>query len=589
MFSKKILFLLLPAIIAAPIAVAQTPAPAPATTTAAPEAAKTIDGGTPTFLWPETPEKRAARVGPVDPGPDPDPKTIFYRYGKRFHIERYDNLRDRVVMTGNDPGWGRPYGYVNVYKEVYQKNEKYTWFWFEEHDIVAEAEAQRKADEKADSGWPPESLAYFKRTRSEFEPLTPPDAGKTITFVESSDGLPKTGSWRNSLCIADMNGDGFQDIIAPPERQGGNVPAIFLGDGKGHWKLWQVKWPYGLNYGSVAAADFNKDGHMDLAFSVHLDGVHVFLGDGKGTFTDSAEGLPRDFPSRRVVIADVDHDGYPDVVAISEGPTVVSTSGPANGGYAKIRAYLNRNKGKSWEGINIPEKTRELGGDWLATGNFNGDAYPDFIGSSVYYNSPDILYISNGPKKWTSAADHEGYLVPLLAYYRATTTGKFSSRKRDDAFMAYYRHWPDAIEPKLIPKPVAEDIAGIDRIDFNGTEPKRVPVIRWSTPAHVPSPGMGPGDFDGDGNLDLAFINMESREVVILLGDGKGNFKKAAVSGVKVDSNPIYDLRVADVNGDGHPDLIMGYESGGSSLGDRNGAIHVFLWKEVSAPAMAVK
>ena len=59
MFSKKILFLLLPAIIAAPIAVAQTPAPAPATTTAAPEAAKTIDGGTPIFLWPETPEKRA--------------------------------------------------------------------------------------------------------------------------------------------------------------------------------------------------------------------------------------------------------------------------------------------------------------------------------------------------------------------------------------------------------------------------------------------------------------------------------------------------------------------------------------------------
>jgi hypothetical protein len=82
---------------------------------------------------------------------------------------------------------------------------------------------------------------------------------------------------------------------------------------------------------------------------------------------------------------------------------------------------------------------------------------------------------------------------------------------------------------------------------------------------------------------------MESREVVVLLGDGKGNFKKAAVSGVKVDSNPIYDLRVADVNGDGHPDLIMGYESGGSSLGDRNGAIHVFLWKEVSAPAVAVK
>src|SRR5262249_46184830 len=132
-------------------------------------------------------------------------------------------------------------------------------------------------------------LDFFQKIRPEFSDLTPPDGSKTIHFIESSDGLPTSGSWRNSLTGADMNGDGFPDIITPPERAGGNVPVIFLGDGKGHWKLWtDVKWPHGIDYGSVVAADFNHDGKMDLAFAVHLTGLEVLLGDGKGNFVDSS-------------------------------------------------------------------------------------------------------------------------------------------------------------------------------------------------------------------------------------------------------------------------------------------------------------
>ncbi|HVX29577.1 MAG TPA: VCBS repeat-containing protein, partial [Nitrolancea sp.] len=302
MVSRKTLFVLLLTIGVTQIGFAQTTT---ATANAAPATAAptATDGGTPHYVIPETPEHRAVRVGNIDPGPNPDPKQIFYRYGKRYHIEKYDNLRSRVILTGGEVGWGRPFGWVNIYREVYQLNDKYTWFWIEEHDEASPDEVQKQAAEETNK-WPEASLAYFRQTRSEFAQLTPPPANKAIKFVESSDGLPKTGSWRNSLAVADMNGDGLLDIIAPPERQGGNIPAIFLGDGKGHWKYWDSKWPFGLNYGSVVAADFNQDGKMDLAFGVHLDGVHVFLGDGKGNFTDSSEGLPRDFPTRRVIVAD---------------------------------------------------------------------------------------------------------------------------------------------------------------------------------------------------------------------------------------------------------------------------------------------
>jgi hypothetical protein len=546
-----------------------------------------IDGGTPTFTRldgkPETPEQRAARVGAVDPGSNPDPKTTFYRYGKRYHIEPYDNRW--VVFTGGEPGTARPFGFANVYKEIYQKNDKWTWFWFEDRDEPTAAETEAAAAAPPANPWPDASIAYFNRARTEFTPLTPPDSGKTISFVDSSDGLPSAGSWRNTLAVADMNGDGFADIIAPPERAGTNTPSIFLGDGKGHWRFWsEVNWPQGLNYGSVMAADFNKDGKMDLAFGVHLDGVHVFLGDGKGNFKDSSEGLPHDYPTRRIAIADVDHDGYPDVVAISEGPTVIQQAG-SSGDYGKIRAFLNRDKGASWVGLNVPDTSRQFGGDWMSVGNFNGDAYPDFIGASIYYNGPDVLYVSSGAKKWTSAADHEGGIIPLLAYHFANTTGKFSSKKLDDAVISYYRHWPDMLDTKTVAKPPLEDVVGLDRITFTGDKPKRISIMRWGAKRGIFA--MGDGDFDGDGNLDIAFARFDPRELVILLGDGKGNFKRATVQGVTLDANAAYDLQVADVNGDGRPDIIIGYESGANTaLGARDGSIHVFLNKGTAAKAV---
>ncbi len=549
--------------------VAQQPAPS-----ATPAAATEIDGGAPAYLRPETAEQRAARVGPVDPGLNPDPKQAFYRYGKRYHIEKYDNRW--VVMTGGDPGWARPYGFANIYKEIYQKNDKFTWFWFEDKDEAAQEIANAAATPSAAAPWSDLQLKYFKSVRAEFSPLTPQDSGRTVSFVESSEGLPKEGSWRNTLAIADMNGDGFADIIAPPERAGTNSPAIFLGDGKGHWKFWQgVKWPHGLNYGSVVAADFNKDGKMDLAFGVHLDGVHVFLGDGKGNFTDASDGLPRDYPTRRILVTDVDRDGYPDVVTISEGPTAIATSA-TNGNYAKLRVYLNRDGAKSWTGMNVAETTRQFGGDWLALGNFNGDAYPDFVAGSVYYGSSDILYLSNGAKKWNFGGDTEGVVVPALSYFFANTTGKFSSKKLDDAVVSYFRQWPSQLEANIVPKPAVENVVGIDRISFAGGKAKRTSIMRWD--GKRPVAAMGTGDFDGDGNMDIVFLRYDPLEFVLLLGDGKGGFTLAKTTGLVPASNATYDLQVADVNGDGRPDIIIGYEAAGNTtLGARDGSIHVFL------------
>ena len=543
----------------------------------------------------ETPQQRRDRVGAVDPGPNPDEKTKFYRYGKEFHIARFE--KKWASFDQGDPALVRADARTPFVFEVYQVNDKYVWAWVQDTPANAEAIARETAERTGHAdliaGYTEAQAKWLRYIQPEFSELNVPDAGKTIVFEEASEGLPTSGSWRNSLAVADMNGDGFADIIAPPQRGGGNgLPTIFLGDGKGHWTPWKTTWPYRIDYGSVAAADFNHDGKMDLAFAVHLQGVRVFLGDGAGHFTDASTGLSKsDFPTRRIAVKDVDGDGFADVIAISEGPVGHEAETTVHG---KIRVFLNKKKGTEWVGIDAADPKYSVGGDYIAVGNFNGDKTPDFFGGSVYYQAHNLLFFSDKKKLAWAPAPHleEGKIVPFLSYYTAMTAGPFTSKKLDDVIVSYIRTWPTDLDPQVAPKPSVQQITGVDRITFSGGETTRVPVMRFE--GNRPISGMGSGDFDGDGKLDVVFTRFNpNREAVLLLGDGKGNFARAATKGLKVEPQANYDLTVADVNGDGRPDVIILYESQNESrLGLQDGSIHVFLNRGVegqAAPASAVK
>jgi FG-GAP-like repeat/Dockerin type I domain/FG-GAP repeat len=79
----------------------------------------------------------------------------------------------------------------------------------------------------------------------------------------------------------------------------------------------------------------------------------------------------------------------------------------------------------------------------------------------------------------------------------------------------------------------------------------------FSAPTNFPVGGgplsMAMGDFNGDGNQDLAVANSETNTVSILLGDGKGGF---SVTNLAVGTYD-YAVAVGDFDGDGKQDLAV--------------------------------
>ena len=529
---------------------------------------------------PETPEKRMARLGTQeDPGPDPPQGKIYIRFGKEYTIEKFSNQWAKYDL---DKGFVRPRADVNIGYEIYQEDAENIWVWRPILKLDPMEETLLSGPYRV---YNDEQLTYLENFRQEFNEVTPAQSDTTVRFEESSHGLPKTGSFRNSLAAADMNGDGHLDLIVPAQRGSmDSTPMIFLGDSKGTWNFWnEASFPRAADYGGIAAADLNRDGHMDLALAVHLQGVLAFLGNGKGHFVDASSGLATNFPTRRVAVQDLNNDRLPDIIAINEGPRPYqkSTDPPID---SKLKVFLNQGGGKSWKTVNVAEQHHLLGGDWLAVANLNGDRYPDIVTSSIYFNGPDVVYLSSGPGKWTAAGRG---LLPFYSLYFATAAGPFTSKKTDDVVIGFNRYWPSDVNPYHAVWPDFREMAGLELLSFRGKKPTRSVIAAW--PSNKSVWGMASADFNGDKNRDVIYAHADVREFVILLGNGKGGFSRARLEGLDAPPNTTYDITVADVNRDGRPDVLALFEAK-EDLIKRDGSIRVWLNRGTkSGPVQAAK
>lgn len=128
--------------------------------------------------------------------------------------------------------------------------------------------------------------------------------------------LEKLSETSANISLADLNGDGFVDVVLAKGRHWPLFNKILLNNHKGEF-------PVSTNLGvnpdktySTILADLDKDGDMDIVVSNdNPDEKQIYLNNGKGIFQFSQNwGNPK-WNTRNATVADLNNDGMPDIIA----------------------------------------------------------------------------------------------------------------------------------------------------------------------------------------------------------------------------------------------------------------------------------
>ncbi len=114
------------------------------------------------------------------------------------------------------------------------------------------------------------------------------------------------------VAVADFNRDGKLDIAASDSGNGNTI--ILLGDGIGGFGAPITS--TGTGGGPMAVGDFNGDGIPDLAVAAPTQ-LNILLGDGAGGFTNVNQYPFGPGDPTTVVVADFDRDGHVDLAVSS--------------------------------------------------------------------------------------------------------------------------------------------------------------------------------------------------------------------------------------------------------------------------------
>ncbi|MSP61707.1 MAG: VCBS repeat-containing protein [Myxococcales bacterium] len=134
-----------------------------------------------------------------------------------------------------------------------------------------------------------------------------------------SDGTSlAAGEQPGSLAAADFDHDGRIDLAAGDET--GRQVAILLGRGDGDFRTASVQ-PLAGQAVDLAAADLDGDGHIDLAVALGQGGAVILRGRGDGTF-GAAIPLPGG-AAHTVAAIDLDDDGDLDLALTGDAEVVL--------------------------------------------------------------------------------------------------------------------------------------------------------------------------------------------------------------------------------------------------------------------------
>jgi hypothetical protein len=344
-----------------------------------------------------------------------------------------------------------------------------------------------------------------------------------------------------SVALADVNGDRTTDLLVASLDDG--TLTVWLGNGRGGFRVAPAAAvSLGPRPTDVVAADFNRDGRLDVACANHeTDHVSVLLGDGSGAFTP-ARGSPIRVQSQPhphgIAAADVDGDARLDLVTESRDTStieILAGNGDgtfrnpgwlvpvAAGPYHRLRAADLDGDGRF--GIVVPSQASDTVTIVQWSGADTGDINPRWRATRIPVpRSPFALTARD--------LDGDGGAEIAIAHFSGSLTNN-------------------------------SVLDGVSIAQRSGAE-------RWRTAASLLGKmrGRGPvaitsGNFLGDRRrFEVAVAHLGTHNVELLLFD-TGRLQ-AIIPPIPVGEGPL-DIAAADLDGDGIDEIVTA-DSGANSV-----------------------
>jgi hypothetical protein len=183
------------------------------------------------------------------------------------------------------------------------------------------------------------------------------------------------GSAPNWVTVGDFNRDGRLDLAVADGNAGGpSTVSILINNGNGTFPA-PVSYPLNANAASIATADFNGDGKLDLAVVDNIGLVSILLGNGNGTFQPRTDYPVDSFPWGSLAIGDFNEDGHLDISVGNFGSNTVSVL--LGNGDGTFQPEIQGSTGSSPHGV--------------VAGDFNGDGRLDLAVANLHGNTVSIL------------------------------------------------------------------------------------------------------------------------------------------------------------------------------------------------------
>ncbi len=191
------------------------------------------------------------------------------------------------------------------------------------------------------------------------------------------------GNGPSSVVAGDFNGDGSLDFAVANLTD--NTISVMKGSGNGTTFTAFAGSPFSTGTGTspaaMAIADFNKDGHLDLAVAESgKNRVDIFSGKGDGTFTALSSTATGTDPVS-IVVGDFNADGNPDFAVTNQSAN--STSVMLGNSTGTAFTAGTSSPFTTGSGTTTPVA--------IATADFNGDGTSDLAVANSNKNNVGIL------------------------------------------------------------------------------------------------------------------------------------------------------------------------------------------------------